>query len=94
MFVGKKVDVMLASIGQAIMHAKRPRVLLAPLQLGLGLQIHHQFSSRFLIDTLHAALSQESIRYIADNADHNIDTPEVLSTDGHHSHQNPSDKVL
>ena len=54
MFVGKKVDVKLASIGQAIMHAIRPRVLLAPLQLGLGIQMHHQFSSCFLIDTLHA----------------------------------------
>ncbi len=54
MFVGKNVDVKLASLGQAIMQAIRPRVLLAPLQLGLGIQMHHHFASRFLIDTLHA----------------------------------------
>ena len=53
MFVGKGVDVKLASIGQSIMQAIRPRAILAPLQLGLGVQMHHHFSSRFLIDTLY-----------------------------------------
>ena len=41
-----------ASLGQAIMQATRPRALLCPLLLGLGVQLHHHFSSRFLIDTL------------------------------------------
>nr|XP_054767556.1 uncharacterized protein LOC129274841 [Lytechinus pictus] len=54
MFVGINVDVKVASIGQAIMQAVRPRVLLAPLQLGLGVQLHRHFASRFLIDTLHS----------------------------------------
>ena len=40
----------MASIGQAMMQATRPRVLLAPLQ---GVQLYHHFASRFLIDTLH-----------------------------------------
>ena len=35
------------------MQATRPRVLLAPLQLGLSVQLHHHFASRFLIDTLY-----------------------------------------
>ena len=52
LFAGKSVDVKLASIGQAIMQAVRPRAILAPLQLGLGVQMHHHFASRFLIDTL------------------------------------------
>ena len=43
----------IAAIGQAIMQAARPRVLLAPLQFGLGVQMHHHFASRFLIDSLH-----------------------------------------
>ena len=43
----------IAPIGQAIMQAARPRVLLAPLQFGLGVQMHHHFGSRFLIDALH-----------------------------------------
>ena len=43
----------LASIGQCIMQAIRPRTILAPLQIGLGVQMHHHFASRFLIDTLH-----------------------------------------
>ena len=51
-FVGKDVGLKLASIGQAIMQAARPRVLLAPLQVGLGIQLHHHFASRFLIDSL------------------------------------------
>ena len=50
---GKDVQTKIASIGQAIMQAARPRVLLAPLQVGLGVQLHHHFASRFLIDTLH-----------------------------------------
>ncbi len=49
----KKESLKIASIGQAIMQVARPRVLLAPLQLGLGVQIHHHFASRFLIDTLY-----------------------------------------
>ena len=54
MFTGKNIDVKLASIGQSVMQAIRPRVLLPPLQLGLGIQMHHHFASRFLIDTLYA----------------------------------------
>ena len=50
--VGKD-NVKLASIGQAIVQAARPRVILAPLQVGLAVQLHHNFASRFLIDTLH-----------------------------------------
>lgn len=45
--------VKVASIGQSIMQAARPRVLLAPLQIALAIQMHHHFSSRFLIDSLH-----------------------------------------
>ena len=54
LFSGKDIDVKLASLGQAIMQATWPRVLLAPLQLGLGIQMHHHFASRFLIDSLHS----------------------------------------
>lgn len=36
-----------------MMQATRPRVMLAPLQFGLGVQLYHHFASRFLIDTLH-----------------------------------------
>ena len=53
MMTGKNTDVKLASIGQAIMQATRPRVLLAPLQFGLSTQMHHHFGSRFLVDTLY-----------------------------------------
>jgi len=43
----------IAAIWQAIMQASRPRVFMAPLQLGLGVQLHHHFASRDVIDTLH-----------------------------------------
>ena len=42
-----------ASIGQAIVQAARPRVVISPLQIGLAVQLHLNFASRFLIDTLH-----------------------------------------
>ena len=50
---GKGAQTKISSIRQAIMQAARPRVLLAPLQVGLGVQLHHHFASRFLIDSLH-----------------------------------------
>ena len=42
----------IASIGQAIMQSARPRSLIAPLQIGLGVQLHHSYAKRFLVDTL------------------------------------------
>jgi len=51
--VGKNIAIKLASIGQAIVQSARPRVILVPLQVGLAVQLHHSFASRFLIDTLH-----------------------------------------
>eukprot|EP00794_Sanderia_malayensis_P021141 gene21141-23219_t len=53
-FVEEKPNRKVASIGQAIMQAARPKVLMAPLQLGLGVQMHHHFGSKFLVESLHA----------------------------------------
>ena len=50
---GKNADIKLASIGQAIVQSAQPRVILAPLQVGLAVQLHHSFASRFLLDMLH-----------------------------------------
>jgi len=52
-FCGKDRSTKIASIGQAIMQATRPRILLAPLQIGLGVQMHHHFQSKFLVDSLY-----------------------------------------
>ena len=52
--VGEEKRLEVCSLGQTIMQAARPRVLIAPLQLGLGVQMHSHFASRFLIDTLNA----------------------------------------
>ena len=41
-----------AAIGQAIVQAAAPRSVIEPLQLGLGVQVHHHFGSRYLIDLL------------------------------------------
>lgn len=51
--VGTKTQAKVAAIRQALMQATRPRVMLAPLQFGLGVQLSHHFSSQFLIDPLH-----------------------------------------
>lgn len=53
MFAGKNIDTEVASIIQSIMQAIRPRTMIAPLQLGPGVQMHHHFMSSFLVNTLH-----------------------------------------
>lgn len=52
LFVGKDTSRMVAGIGQAVIQAVRPRAVIAPLQLGLAVQMHHLYRSRFLIDSL------------------------------------------
>ena len=54
-FTEKKADLKIASIGQAIIQAARSRVLIAPLQVGLAVQMHHHFGSQFLIDSLNSS---------------------------------------
>lgn len=51
---GKDKASKVSSIGQAIAQAVRPRVMLQPLQLGLGVLVHFNTGSRFLVDTLHS----------------------------------------
>jgi len=53
-YAGKDVDVKRASLRQAIMQAARPRILLAPLQIGLGVQMHYHFQSKFLTESLNS----------------------------------------
>ena len=48
-----KEDIKTTSIGQSIIQATRPRDLIAPIQLGVGVQMHHHFSSKFLVDSLY-----------------------------------------
>ena len=45
-------DRKIASIGQTIIQTARPRVLIAPLQISLAIQMHHHYGSNFLIDSL------------------------------------------
>ena len=49
---GKDIDLKLPSLGQALIQASRPRTLMPPLQLGLGVQLHHHFVSKCLIQSL------------------------------------------
>ena len=52
MFPSKDGQVKVASLGQAVMQATHPRTILAPLQVGLGVQLHHHFASKFIVDSL------------------------------------------
>ena len=54
LFMEKNSDTKVPSIGQAIIQAARPRVLIAPLQVGLAVQMHYHFGSKFLIDSLNS----------------------------------------
>lgn len=51
-FSEEKHPLKIASIGQAIIQAVRPRVIIAPLQLSLSVQLHQHFASKYLVDTL------------------------------------------
>ena len=102
LFVGRNITTKVAAIGQSILQAVRPRAVVAPLQIGLSIQMHHKFRSKYLIETLHslgfcssyievlkfernAAMStgvdlnthlkaDSSVKFMADNVDHNICT--------------------
>ncbi|XP_033122104.1 uncharacterized protein LOC117121111 [Anneissia japonica] len=50
--VGDKNHTKVSSIGQALIQATRPRMVLVPLQVGLGVQLYHLFRSEFLLSTL------------------------------------------
>ena len=52
-FKNKYGEMRVASLGQAIIQAARPRTVMAPLHLGLAVQVHHRFGSRVLVETLH-----------------------------------------
>ena len=64
LFAGQNTEKKQASLGHAIIQATRPRGLIAPLQIGLAIQMHHHFGSKFLLDSLHqhgfAALTVKS----------------------------------
>ena len=84
LIVGKGAKMKIASIGQAIMQAARPQVLLAPLQFGLGVQMHHHFGSRFLIDALHChgfCCAYNEVQQFEQNAalSYNTDIPNYMS---------------
>ena len=44
---GQNIDLKMASIGQALMQAARPRLQVSPLQFGTGVQLHHHFDPDF-----------------------------------------------
>ena len=48
-----EMPIKIALINQTMLQGTRPRVLLAPLQVGFGVQLHHLYASHFLIDTIH-----------------------------------------
>ena len=51
---GKDVKLKTNAICQCIVQSTRPKTILAPLQVGLGVEMHKTFRSRFLIDTLNS----------------------------------------
>ena len=53
-FTSSDAQMKTASIEQANVQATRPRLVLSPLHLGLAVQAHHHFRSKFLVDTLHS----------------------------------------
>ena len=54
LFVGKNADHKVAALGQAIVQQIRPKALLCPMPLALGILLHKNFASKFLNETMHA----------------------------------------
>ena len=53
LFVDKDARCKVVGGGQAIIQAVCPRSIIAPLQIGLAVQIHHLYRSSLIVDTLH-----------------------------------------
>ena len=54
LFVGKENNQLrrkISAIGQALIQAARPRAVMAPLQLGLAVHMHHHFRSKYLMES-------------------------------------------
>jgi len=45
-------DLKIASLGQALMQAARPKAFVAPIQIGVGVALHHLVGSRYIIEHL------------------------------------------
>ena len=43
----------ISAIGQALIQVAQPRAVMAPLQIGLAVHMHHHFRSTYLIESLH-----------------------------------------
>ena len=57
MIVGAEIDKLkmkISGICHAIIQAVRTKAILAPLQIALGVQMHHHYKSKYLIESLHA----------------------------------------
>ena len=82
LLVGKDTRRKEASIGQTIIQAVRPRIVIVPLQVGLAVQMHHHFRSRFLIDILSAmgyCSSYSEVQRFEENAASSV-APDVLGS--------------
>ena len=83
LFIGKDTRRKVAAVGHAIIQAVRPRAVIAPLQVGLAVQIHHLYRSKFIVDTLHemgfCSSYKEVIRFEKNAAD--CVEPDVLGGD-------------
>lgn len=78
--VGKDPKRKVASIGHSIVQAVRPRTVIAPLQLGLAVQVHQHIRSRFLVDilsTMGFCVSYSEVQRFEENAASSV-TPDIL----------------
>ena len=92
----KDASLKISVIGQALVQSTWPNTVIAQMQIGLAVQMHRTFGSRFLIDTLsHLGFctSYSEVRKFELNAAvfHGIDLPET--TDMKHTVQFVADNV-
>ena len=50
-------DMTLAAIGQSIIQLARPNTILCPLQITLGVEVHHKTGSEFVVELLRSCFS-------------------------------------
>ena len=83
LFVGQDTRCKVAAVGLAIIQAVHPRAVIAPLQIGLAVQIQQLYRSKNIVDTLHkmgfCSSYTEVIRFEKNAAD--CVEPDVLGGD-------------
>ena len=53
----EKLKIKISAIGHTIIQTGKPRAITAPIQVAVGILLHHHYQSKYLSDILHAIVA-------------------------------------